>query len=391
MCQNFGNLAGCLAGWQNNMKASNFWKTLKKPIIGLAPMDGVTDGAMREITDIYGRPDVIFTEFVPVMAIKKGIVKVLHALKRHQTKTPLVAQFFGNDPDAFYQSVFVAAELGFSGVDINMGCPARSVAQRGGGAGLIKNPKLAQQIIIACKKAVKDWKEGRKINKIGLSHDILNFIQLFSQQILSVISFPQVLATNNVDCVLVGSLSQLPPVANRKIPISVKTRIGYDKPITEKWIGQLLEVKPDAITVHGRTLKQLYHGKADWEEIAKAAKLAKKAQTLILGNGDVKSIEEAKQKVKKYKVVGALIGRTALVNPWVFSNKIPTIKKRFQVMLEHTQKFLLYRPDLKIFPMRKHMAWYCKGFDGAAEMRNQLMKVNSIKEIKDVLSGFNCC
>lgn len=367
----------------------SFWKTLKKPIIGLAPMDGVTDAAMREITDIIGKPDVIFTEFVPAMAIKKGIIKVLHALKHHLTKTPLVAQFFGNDPDAFYQSVFVAAELGYDGVDINMGCPARSVAQRGGGAGLINNPKLAKEIIRSCKQAAKDWDGGKKISQIKLDQKILDFIQTYSQQILSVVSFPQVLAANDADCALVGSLPQLPPVAKSKISISVKTRIGYDKPITEEWIGQLLEEKPDAITVHGRTLKQLYHGLSDWEEIAKAAKLANKTQTLILGNGDVKSIDEAKEKVKKYNVDGVLIGRAAMGNPWVFTDEVPMIKERFKVMLEHIKKFISYRPDMKIFPMRKHLAWYCKGFDGAAKMRDQLMRINSIEEIKDILSQFN--
>jgi len=348
--------------WQDNMKTNNFWKTLEKPIIGLAPMDGVTDGAMREIADIYGHPDVIFTEFVPVTAIKKGIVKVLVSLKRHQTKTPIVAQFFGNDSDAFYQAFFVAAELGFDGVDINMGCPAHSVAQRGGGAGLIKNPELARRIIKSCKQAVKDWSDGIKINNVKLHKNIFKFLQ-----------------ENNIKERIKSS------VMRSLIPVSVKTRIGYDKSITEEWIGQLLEEEPDVISVHGRTLKQLYHGKADWEEIAKAAKLAKKTQTLILGNGDVKSVEEAKLKVKKYKVDGVLIGRAALGNPWVFTNKIPMTKERFKVMLEHCQKFIEYRPDMKIFPMRKHFTWYCRGFDGAAKMRDQLMHVDSIDEVKKII------
>jgi len=358
----------------------SFWQKLNKPIIGLAPMDGVTDGAMREITDIHGHPNVIFTEFVPVTAIKKGIVKVLYSLKHHQTKTPLVAQFFGNDPDAFYQAVFIAGELGYDGVDINMGCPARSVAQRGGGAGLIKNPKSAQQIIKTCKQAAKDWSEGRKISQIKLNQGILDFIKIQNQTRKKQLLRPSKSRCNRDE---VGTES----VARSLIPISIKTRIGYDKPITEEWISQLLEIKPDAITVHGRTLRQLYHGKADWEEIAKAVKIAKKTQTLILGNGDVKSIEEAKEKVKKYKVDGVLIGRAALGNPWVFADKIPMTKERFKVMLEHCNLFIKYRPDLKIVPMRKHFAWYCKGFDGAAKMRDQLMRVNTLDEIKKIIKN----
>jgi len=362
----------------------SFWKKLRKPIIGLAPMDGVTDAAMREITDKYGYPSLIFTEFVPVAAIKKGIVKALYSLKHHRTKTPLIAQFFGSDPQAFYQAVFAAAELGYDGVDINMGCPDRDVARRGGGAALISNPKLAQRIIKICKRAANDWSEGEKIDRIGLSEEIVTFIktqQMIARQILSVVLFPHVLVAKRADCALVGSLPRLPPVVRYSLPISVKTRIGYDKPITKAWIGQLLEAEPAAITLHGRTLKQLYHGRADWDEIGTAVQLAKKMQTLIIGNGDVKSVEEVKQKAKQYRVDGVLIGRAALGNPWVFSDKIPTPKERFRVMLEHCQKFTEYRPDLKILPVRKHLAWYCKGFAGAAEMRDKLMKVDSIKDL----------
>ncbi len=370
------------------MKNDNFWEVLKKPIIGLAPMDGVTDGAMREITDIYGHPDVIFTEFVPVAAIKKGIVKVLYSLKHHSSKTPLVAQFFGNDPKGFYQAVFIAAQLGYNGVDINMGCPDKDVTKKGSGAGLILNPKLAQQIIKTCKRAAKDWSEGRKINQVEINQNVIDYLQTNYKKVQQVAvagGFP----TARNDSEHWWDRERLTEsVARESIPISVKTRIGYDKPITEEWIGQILEVKPDAIAVHGRTLKQLYRGISNWKEIAKAAKLAKKTQTLLLGSGDVNSVEDAKGKAKQYCVDGMLIGRAALGNPWVFSDKIPTTKERFQVMLEHCQKFIEYRPDLKIYPMRKHLVWYCKGFDGAAKMRDQLMRVNSIKDIENILSRF---
>ncbi|MCL4374938.1 tRNA-dihydrouridine synthase [Patescibacteria group bacterium] len=366
------------------MPTDSFWEKLKKPLIGLAPMDGVTDGAMREITDKYGHPDVIFTEFVPVAAIKKGIVKVLYSLRHHQTKTPRVAQFFGTDPAAFYQAVFVAAELGYDGVDINMGCPDRGVTKRGGGAGLILNPAPAKQIIQSCKQAAKDWGEGKLASRVGLSESILNFIRVFkvnTQQVAVAEGFPT--ARTKKHWREGERLTE--SVVRHIIPISVKTRIGYDKPITEQWIGQLLEAGPAAITLHGRTLKQLYHGRADWNEIALAAKLCKKTRTLLIGNGDIKSVSYAKDKAKQYGVDGVLIGRAALGNPWVFAGKTPTTQERFQVMVEHCRRFLAYRPDLKIFPMRKHLTWYCKGFAGAAEMRDKLMKADSLASIKHII------
>ena len=236
-----------------------FWGKLKKPIIGLAPMDGVTDAPMRFITAKYGKPDVIFTEFVSADGIKHGAKRLLRDFKFDEIERPVVAQLFGGDPEAFFEVAKLIIKMGFDGVDINMGCPARKVAGRGEGAGLIKDPDLAARIIAAVKKGV-----------------------------------------------------------DGKIPVSVKTRIGYDQ-ADQGWWQFLASQDLAAVTMHGRTFKQLYQGKADWEVIARAATLIKQSGTIFLGNGDVESIPDAHEKIEKYGVDGVLIGRAVQGNPWVFS------------------------------------------------------------------------
>lgn len=337
---------------------------MPKPIIGLAPMDGVTDAAFRYITDKYGKPDVLFTEFIPVEAIEKGTSRVLPAFLHHKTPTPTIAQIFGHELKAFYKAAIVACEMGFDGIDINMGCPDKHVVSRGGGAALILQPKHAAKIISEVKKAVNDWSDGLTLQSAGISEEIITFVTLFRRNF--------------------GG-----KIVRKLLPVSVKTRTGYDKVITKSWISHLIESVPAAISLHGRTLKQLYSGKADWEEIKKGALLCSKANIVFFGNGDVKSLTEALQKAKQYKTSGILIGRASLGNPWVFKNTVPNLKDRFKVLIEHTKKFMEYRPDLKLFPMRKHFTWYCKGFSHSAEIRNELMKVSTFNELKDILYNYH--
>ena len=306
-----------------------FWGKLKKPIIGLAPMDGVTDAPMRFITAKYGKPDVIFTEFVSADGIKHGAKRLLRDFKFDEIERPVVAQLFGGDPEAFFEVAKLIVKMGFDGVDINMGCPARKVAGRGEGAGLIKDPDLAAKIIAAVKKGV-----------------------------------------------------------DGKIPVSVKTRIGYDQADSSWW--QFLASQDLAVvTVHGRTFKQLYQGKADWEAIARAATLIKQSGTIFLGNGDVESIADAKEKIEKYGVDGVLIGRAAQGNPWVFRGVGVNKEEKLKVALEHSRKFEEIFPEDRFFIMRKHLAWYARGFDGASELRQKLVVTNSADEVEKVISQFD--
>ncbi len=337
-----------------------FWDNLNKPIIALSPMDGVTDAAFRYITDKYSRPDILFTEFTSVEGIGAGAEKLLSAFVYHKSDTPTVGQIFGSTPDDFYKTVFVLAEMGFDGVDINMGCPDPHVAKKGGGAGLIRTPKLARDIVTASKKGLNDWADGKQIEDVGLPETITLWVKNF-------------VIKNNII-----------PV-RRELPVSVKTRIGYEKPVTREWIENLLSVEPANISLHGRTLKQLYSGTADWDEIAKAAELTKKTKTTLLGNGDVKSIPEALKQIKKYQTDGVLIGRAAFGNPAIFNNSPLSVSDKLKIAIEHCEAFEEMTPELNFLSVRKHLAWYCKGFDNASDSRIALMRSNNAKEVKIVI------
>lgn len=299
-------------------------------------MDGITDAPFRYISDIYGKPDIIYTEFVSAKGLITGKPAIQRMLLRHKTETITIAQFFGCEPEYFYQATMVAMDKGFDGIDINMGCPDKSVFNRGGGAGLILKAKLAKEIILSVKKAVKEGKEKLKIKK--------------------------------------------------NITVSVKTRTGYKSPQTKEWISSLLEAEPDVICLHGRTFAQKYSGLADWEQIGIAAELSRKTKTKIFGNGDIKSREEALVRIDEYNLAGVLIGRAALGNPWIFKGVAPTTEERFQVLLEHCKKFTEFFPKSDFLIMRKHLAWYIKNFPHAAEVRNQLMQVKNIEDVKKILS-----
>lgn len=327
-------------------------------------MDGVTDAACRYITDKYGKPDILFTEFTSVEGIDHGAEKLLEAFIYHKTGTPTVAQVFGADLNAFYKAAFVIGEMGFDGIDINMGCPDPNVAKKGGGAGLILTPKLAQNIIKMSRKGIEDWAAGRKVEDVELHPSILEYIRQFQKKF------------------------QIEP-QRRELPVSVKTRTGFDEIVTEEWISSLLEVEPVNITLHGRTLRQLYSGEANWEEIGKAAELAHKTKTTLLGNGDIKTLEDAQERIKKYKTDGALIGRGAWGNPWVFQNGTPEIKLKFQTALEHAEKYVELLPNAHFLAIRKHLAWYSKGFDNASDIRVKLTRANSIEEIREIINSIS--
>jgi tRNA-dihydrouridine synthase len=252
--------------------------------------------------------------------------------------------------------------MGFDGIDINMGCPDPNVAKKGGGAALILRPDIAQEIIRKTRQGIGEWSEGRSYKDIDLKPQIIEFVENFKEKF-------------NIK----------PP--RRNLPISVKTRIGYDTIVTKDWMQTLLEVEPVNITVHGRTLKQLYSGGANWDEIAVAAELAHTTETTLLGNGDVKSYEDAIERSKTYGTDGVLIGRGAWGNPWIFNNITPEVKQRFTTALEHAEAFSRLLPRGHFLAMRKHLSWYCKGFDGASNIRVQLTRVNNVEDVARVIKN----
>ena len=332
-----------------------FWDKLEKPIIGLSPMDGVTDAACRYITAKYGKPSFMMTEFTNVEGLARGAAKMMVAFLYDEIERPIVGQIYGVEVDSFYKCSVMLCAMGFDGIDINMGCPANNVAKRGSGAGLIQTPELAREIIRSCKKGAADFYTGITLEEAGVHPAIIE---------------------------------EIPVIAERRlVPVSVKTRIGYGEIVTESWISNLLEEKPANITLHGRTLKQMYMGKANWEEIEKAARICKEHGVSLLGNGDVESREDALKKIEEYGVDGVLIGRATFGNPWIFKGVEPTMEERMAVALEHARVFdRIGRVHFQY--IKKHLGWYCKGFDGAKEMRKELMLGENLEDIEEVFKKF---
>jgi len=362
----------------------NFWRHIAKPIIGLSPMDGVTDASFRFITAKYGPPDVTVTEFVNVEAALYATHTLIRDLAYSEIERPVVAQIYGHTPEFFYKVAHVIGELGFDGLDINMGCPAKTVASKGSGAGLILKPELAQSIIRAARHGIEDWSAGQTLDDLGLKPALIQGVLELNRR----------------------RSDRETPRARLAIPVSVKTRLGYDDVVVEEWIQALLEEKPAAITLHGRTLKQQYKGSADWDAIARAVEIAGHSDTLIIGNGDVKDMAEVYRRVRETHVDGVLIGRAAQGEPWIFRAKeqvkqslraqceemihdVPvSLAERFRVMLEHSAHFAGHTQIHSFVGMRKHLAWYCNGFRGAAELRAQMVRVKDLDEVAERLRAY---
>ncbi|QQR83962.1 tRNA-dihydrouridine synthase [Candidatus Peregrinibacteria bacterium] len=334
-----------------------FWDHLKAPIIGLAPMDGVTDSAYRYMVCKYSKPTLVMTEFTNVEGLARGAIGMLKAFEYDEIERPVVAQIYGSEVESFYKVALMNCFLGFDGIDINMGCPANKVARRGSGAGLIRTPDLAKLIVQTVQKACKDFFNGITLEEANIRPKIIAALKKIDKY-------------NEKD--------------RRLLPVSVKTRVGFDSDITLEWIRHLIEVQPANITLHGRTLKQMYMGLANWESIGKAASLCKNTGITLLGNGDIKSIDEAHQKMTQYGVDGVLVGRGTFGNPWFFSNHSPTPQERAQAAIEHCKVFEKLNPGSKFFIMRKHLGWYCRDFDGARETRSKLMQSENSEEVKNV-------
>lgn len=331
-------------------------------------MDDVTDHPYRFIQKKYGNPDVVYTEFTSVEGVCHGASRLLKDFLFDETQRPVVAQVYGTTPEFFRQTAIVLCELGFDGIDINMGCPAKNVAHSGAGAALIKTPELAQEIIRATKQGVEDWVNGQS------SQDCLNIT-------------PSIVSEVQKRHATLPAEYQV----RRRLPVSVKTRIGYDEEQVSEWIPKVLEMEVVALALHGRTLKQRYMGEADWEAIGKAAEICRQTPTLILGNGDVSSLTDAYQKIEKYNLHGALIGRASWGNPFVFQPQSQN-ENLFKIAVEHAQ---LYEDSFKnedryfFLPMRKHLGWYTKGIANASEIRMALFQSNTAAEVKEIFEHYH--
>ena len=331
----------------------NFWEKLKKPILCLAPMADVTDAAFRQIIAKYGKPDIFWTEFVSADGLAHSLAreKLLIDLKYSENEGPIVAQIFGSKMENIRQASMLCKELNFDGIDINMGCPDKSIEKQCAGAAMMKDPKLAREII----RAAKEGGGG--------------------------------------------------------LPISVKTRIGYNKNEIEIWIRELLSEDLAALTVHLRTRKEMSDVPAHWEVMKRIVEIRDemKVGTLILGNGDILNLEEAKQKVKETGCDGVMLGRAIFGNPFLFTNKnvlsevegqipldstrdemyVPSISEKLRVMVEHTKLFEKILGGYKNFAiMKKHYKAYVNGFDDAKELRMKLMEAENAQQVEDITSNF---
>jgi nifR3 family TIM-barrel protein len=362
----------------------NFWREIPKPIIGLSPMDGVTDASFRFIAAKHGGPDVVFTEFVNIQSAFYAPNTLLRDLIYSELERPVVAQIYGREPELFYKVAHVVCELGFDGLDINMGCPSRKVAASGCGAALIRAPELAREIIRAARRGVRHWCAGQSLEQAGTEPALIQSVEACNRQRTGLPRQPQ----------------------RRLIPVSVKTRLGYERNVIEDWIPVLLEERPAVISLHGRTLQQGYKGNADWDAIARAAEIARGSQTLLLGNGDAQDLADAGKRARETRVDGVLLGRAAQGNPWIFANKHEiktprragefsdtgaarvTLAERFRVIREHCEHYEELSGKRNFAAMRKHLAWYCKNFRGAAELRSQMVRVNSAGEVARCLAQF---
>lgn len=310
----------------------NFWRELPKPFLCLAPMEGVTDSPFRQVLVRSGKPDVMFTEFTSVDGLfSLGWDHVKQRLEYEENERPLVAQIWGLVPENFFNAARLLKNLGFDGVDINFGCPVKDVIKIGACSAMINNKPLARELIAATKE--------------GLAGEI---------------------------------------------PLSVKIRTGFKTPETEAWVSFLLEQGIEALTVHGRTTKQLSQVPADWEEIAKAVRVRDTlgVDTIILGNGDVETAEGALQKTKEYGVDGVMIGRGVFHNPWIFgTSKEVSVQQRLDLLLRHVQLYEAYWQGSKPFAnLKKYFKIYCQGFDGAKELRGQLMETSSSDQLTRILN-----
>jgi tRNA-dihydrouridine synthase len=341
----------------------------------------VTDAAFRLTVASHARPDVLFTEFTSVGDVCFGSDGRLESLRYDEAERPIVAQLYGKVPQLFYQAAHVVCELGFDGLDINMGCPSKNVASSGCGAALIKTPVLAHELMQAARRGIADWAAGQSLKEAGLKPSKVAGIEAMLRR-----------------------EGRSVPASRRVIPLSVKTRLGYDTVVIEDWIDHILAERPSAITVHGRTLAQLYRGAADWDAIARAAARVRGSGTLLLGNGDVTTPDDVVRRIRDSGVDGVLIGRGTLGAPWLFASNHEirtacggggvaanerTRADRFAAMLDHARRFeSLF--GVERFPrMRKHLAWYCKGFPHAAALRARMVRASSTEDVARLLRDYD--
>ncbi len=315
------------------------WTTTARPIVALAPMAGVTDASYRQIIKKIAPEVIVYTEFLSTDALAYGAKKTMEMLEFDPAiERPFIVQVFGHDPNHFLEAAKIIEQLGADGIDINMGCPAAKVVSSCHGAALIRKPELAAELVHATVKAVS-------------------------------------------------------------IPVSVKTRLGWDTDQTLIPFCTALEAAgAQAFAIHGRTFNQKFTGKAKWDQIYE---LKKHVKVPVIGNGDIYSAADAIEKIGNLD--GVMVGRGTFGNPWVMRDicdalsgrgtmhRAPTdaahsFQEKIPFILEHCELAVKIKGEKRgMLEMRRHFSSYVKGFDGASDMRQKLVRVETLKDAKEIL------
>ncbi len=299
------------------MKQNSFWKTLPKPFFAPAPMADVTDVAFRSMFAKHGKPDVFWTEFVSADGLCSPGRESLRAdLLFEHDQRPIVAQLFTADAEHMFCAGQYVKELGFDGLDINMGCPDSTIEKQGSGAAMIRNPEAAVRVIQAAQRT-------------GL-------------------------------------------------PVSVKTRIGYNTEEIDTWLPILLQSDLSALTIHLRTRKEMSRVPAHWEHMRRIITMRNTIapDTLIIGNGDVSSMKDAGSWAENTGCDGVMIGRGIFGNPWFFNDSARTISpaEKLRALMQHARLYEEKLPMKRFHIMKKHFKAYIHDFDGARDLRTELME-----------------
>ena len=313
----------------------NIWDELPKPFFVLAPMDDVTDTVFRRVIAACAPPDLFFTEFVNVDALQsRGRESTLKRLRFTDTECPIIAQVWGLNPENFKKSAADIAELGYAGIDLNFGCPVKDVVQNGACSALIKpeNWGRAAEMIQACREGAPT------------------------------------------------------------LPLSVKTRLGFNE-VDYGWHEFLLKQTLNALTIHGRTRKQMSKVPADWAAMEPIVRLrtSLSPSTKIIGNGDVLTRAQGEELATKHGVDGVMVGRGIFHDPFMFDQKSPwegmSKEQKIALYRKHVQLFADVWEDgeRRVHTLNKFCKIYINGFDGAKELRERLMHANSTEELLGLL------
>lgn len=316
--------------------SDNFWRDLPRPFFILAPMEDVTDVVFRHVVSAAAKPDVFFTEFTNSESYchPKGHNSVRGRLAFTEDEQPIVAHIWGDRPEFFRQMSIGMAEEGFSGVDLNMGCPVPNVAQNGKGSGLIRRPDVAADLIKAAKA---------------------------------------------------GGL-----------PVSVKTRLGYTE-IDEwkEWLKHIFDQDIVNLSIHLRTRKEMSKVDAHWELIPEIKKLRDEVapQTLLTINGDIPDRQTGLKLANEYGVDGVMIGRGIFKNPFAFEKepKEHSSEELLNLLRLHLDLYEHYAKEFEprnFKALQRFFKIYVSGFRGASELRNQLMSTESPDEVRAMLDRF---